>query len=60
MKPIIKRIKRTDHYNIMHDSKKDVAVLMDYCNMLADRINELNAELQELRKEIGKNEMRKL
>lgn len=60
MKPITKKLQHIDQYNLVHDTKKDVATLMKYCNMLADKINELNDELQELKKGNNNNEMRKL
>lgn len=58
MKPITLKIKKTDNYNFLHDSKQDVTTLMRYCNMLADKVNELNEELQDVKKEL--EEVRKL
>lgn len=52
MQPIKKRMKRTDNWNLFHDTKTDVATLMEYCNMLADKVNELNEELQETKEEL--------
>lgn len=52
MKPITQKMKKTNSYNLLHDSKQDVATLMQYCNMLADKINELNTELQETKDEL--------
>lgn len=31
---------------------EDVAAIAKYCNMLADKVNELNEELQETKKEL--------
>lgn len=52
MKPITKKLRPTGNYNLFHDSKADVAVLMEYCNMLTDKINELNEELKQTKKEL--------
>lgn len=52
MQPIKKRLKKTDNINLFHDSKTDIATLMEYCNMLADKINELNEELEKTKKEL--------
>ena len=51
MKPIVQRIKKTYNYNLFHDTKGDIATLTEYCNMLADKINELNEELQKTKEE---------
>lgn len=50
MKPIKNRFRKTGESFIFHDTRQDVQRLADYCNMLADKINELNLEVQELRK----------
>lgn len=54
MKPIIQKMRKTNNYNLLHDTKQDVATLMQYCNMLADKVNELNEELQETKEELEK------
>lgn len=54
MKPITQKMRKTNSCNLLHDSKQDVATLMQYCNMLADKINELNIELQETKDELEK------
>ena len=46
MEKIKKRLRNPGNYNLFHDTKSDIATLMEYCNMLADKINELNEELQ--------------
>lgn len=46
MRPIREKIRITGDNYIFHDTKGDVRTLMEYCNMLADKINELNDELQ--------------
>ena len=56
MKPITQKFQKdkTNNYNLLHDTKQDVATLMQYCNMLADKVNELNEELQETKEELKK------
>ena len=54
MQPIVKKIRKTNEYSILHDTREDVTALASYCNMLADKINELNEELQETKKELEK------
>ena len=54
MDPITKKIRKTNNPSLLHDSREDVVALMKYCNMLADKINELNAELQETKRELAK------
>ena len=54
MKSITQKIRKTNNCNLFHDTKEDVATLMQYCNMLADKINELNEELQETKEELEK------
>lgn len=51
MKPITQKLRNTNNSYLLHDTRKDVATLMQYCNMLADKVNELNEELQEIKKE---------
>ena len=52
MKPITQKMRKTNNCNLFHDTKEDVATLMQYCNMLADKVNELNEELQETKEEL--------
>ena len=52
MKAITQKLRNTNNYSLLYDSRQDVATLMKYCNMLADKINELNTELQETKKEL--------
>ena len=52
MKPIKEKIRGTGNLYIFHDSREDVKTLSKYCNMLADKINELNKEVQELREKV--------
>lgn len=57
MNPITKKIKKSDNPGLVHDSRADIAALAEYCNMLAEKINELNKEVEILsgvRKECGK------
>lgn len=52
MKPITQKIRKTNNCYLFHDAKGDIATLTSYCNMLADKVNELNEELQETKKEL--------
>ena len=54
MKPITQKLRNTNNCNILHDTRLDVATLMQYCNMLADKVNELNEELQKTKEELEK------
>lgn len=54
------RMRKTGTVYIFHNTKEDVRIIADYCNMLADKINELNAEVQELKSQLkagGKNDI---
>lgn len=51
MKPIREKIRTTGDSYIFHDTRGDIRTLMKYCNMLADKVNELNEELQVTKKE---------
>ena len=52
MRPILERFKTTGQTFLFNDTKEDCKRLANYCNMLAEKINELNLEVQELRKKI--------
>ena len=52
MKPIKERMRKTNTEYIFHNTKEDVRTLAKYCNMLADKINELNKEVQELKEQL--------
>ena len=52
MNPIIERFRTTGQSFLFHDTKEDCKRLANYCNMLADKINELNLEVQELKKKL--------
>lgn len=52
MTPIGRRMRKSSDNYIFHDAKKDIGILMDYCNMLADKINELNEEVHVLRMQL--------
>ncbi len=52
MKPIKEKMRKTGTEYIFHNTREDVRTLAKYCNMLADKINELNCEVQELKKQI--------
>lgn len=48
MKPIREKLRPNGNTSILH-TREDIKVLMQYCNMLADNINQLNKELEEMR-----------
>lgn len=52
MQEITQKIKKTDSLYLFHNTKEDVATIAKYCNMLADKVNELNEELQETKREL--------
>ena len=52
MKPIKEKMRKSGTEYIFHNTKEDVRILAKYCNMLADKINELNLEVQELREQL--------
>ena len=52
MKPIKEKMRQTGTEYIFHNTREDVRTLAKYCNMLTDKINELNAEVQELKKQL--------
>ena len=54
MQPITQKIRKTGSLYLFHNTKEDVATMAKYCNMLADKINELNTELQETKDELEK------
>lgn len=54
MKPIKERFRTTGQAFLFHDTKEDCKRLANYCNMLADKVNELNLEVQELRQKLEK------
>lgn len=41
IKKITKKIKESKDNGIFHDSRRDINTLAEYCNMLAEKINEL-------------------
>ena len=49
-------MRKTGTAYIFHNTKEDVRIIADYCNMLADKINELNAEVQELKSQLNDSE----
>lgn len=52
MKPIKERMRKSGTQYMIYNAKEDVRIISEYCNMLADKINELNLEVQELRKKV--------
>lgn len=48
MKPIKEKLRPNGNTSVFH-AREDIKVLMEYCNMLADNINQLNKELEEVR-----------
>lgn len=55
MEPITKKIRKTNECSLFHDTKGDMSTLTTYCNMLADKINELNEELQETKRNLKRS-----
>lgn len=51
-KKITKKIKTALNNGIFHDTRADVDVLAEYCNMLTDKINQLIDEVNEVRAEV--------
>ncbi len=49
MKKITSEIKPSSNKGIVHDSRADVRVLGEYCNMLKEKINELIEEIDRLK-----------
>lgn len=54
MKPINEFLRKTNQEYLFHDYKTDIATLIKYCNMLAEKINEVIGENEKLKKEIDK------
>lgn len=54
MKPITEFLRKTNQDYLFYDYKTDVATLIKYCNMLAEKINEVISENEKLKKEISK------
>ena len=52
MKSIKERMRKSGTQYMFYNAKEDVRIISEYCNMLADKINELNLEVQELRKKV--------
>lgn len=51
MKKIYKRLRPNGETNLFH-TREDIKQLMDYCNFLADKINELIDENDRLKQKI--------
>lgn len=56
MKPIKDKMRSKGVSRFGYNALDDVRTLIEYCNMLADKVNELNNEVQELRKQEKRNE----
>ena len=54
MQLITQKIRKTDNLYFFHNTKEDMVAVAKYCNMLADKVNELNEELQETKRELEK------
>lgn len=52
MKPIKDRMRKTGSQYVFHNTREDMRTVANYCNMLADKINELNKEVRELREQL--------
>ena len=53
MRPIREKLRPSGNTSVFH-AREDIKVLMEYCNMLADRINQLNDELEKAKRELAK------
>ena len=53
MKPIREKLRPSGNTSVFH-AHEDIKVLMEYCNMLAGYINQLNNELEETKRELAK------
>ena len=53
MKPIREKLRSNGNTSVFH-AREDIKVLTKYCNMLADRFNQLNDELEEAKRELAK------
>lgn len=53
MRPIREKLRPSGNTSVFH-AREDIKVLMEYCNMLADYINQLNNELEETKRELAK------
>lgn len=53
MRPIREKLRPSGNTSVFH-TREDIKVLMEYCNMLADHINQLNNELEETKRELAK------
>lgn len=53
MRPIREKLRSNGNTSVFH-TREDIKVLMEYCNMLADYINQLNNELEETKRELAK------
>ena len=51
MKKFYKRLRHNGETNLLH-TREDIKQIVDYCNFLADQINELIAENDRLKREI--------
>ena len=54
MQKIAQKIRKTGSSYLIHNTKEDMVTVIKYCNMLADKVNELNEELQETQRELEK------
>lgn len=54
MQKIKARLRKSDVPNLFHDTRGDVAILTKYCNMLADKVNELIDELEKTKAELAR------
>lgn len=51
-KQITKKLRASGNGGIFHNSREDVRMLAEYCNLLTDTINQLIYELNEVRAEV--------
>lgn len=55
IKPLNIRLRKPDETGIFHDSRHDVKVLSEACNILIDKVNELTNKVNELETQLSRN-----
>lgn len=52
MKPIVKKLRKSNGSSIFHNSREDVIKLAQMVNICVDKINELVSEVEQLKEQI--------
>lgn len=55
---IDKKLRTGRNNGIFHDTRSDVNLLADYCNMISDKINELIDEMEKMKIEKEKEDIK--